>query len=499
MPDLSAPRILIVEDEPDIARSLGRILSRNLAATTTWVASLGEARATLGSNGFDLVTLDYALPDGDGLTLLEEIKAARDAPPVVMVTGQGCEEVAARAFRLGVNDYVQKTPSLKESLLSAVEGALTAARLKKAAEIEHLYRDLFQSLRAGFVRTDTEGNILEANPAYVRMHGYEEGELRGMKLSDLAAPGSLWIEEAACSRELAHRGYTDIHELNHVRKDGTEFPADVQIWAVNDEEGKPVGRWALVRDITSRWRARTRIAHQESILESVNEAVIACDAGMRITSWNKGAERMFGYTREEVIGRRQHEVLNQGRPGGNSECDELFRTLRESGKLRCETVQYAKDGTPLLVEITSWCLTGPGGDVTGYLGINRDVTGSREAERLLGQVLDNLPFPVFLLDAQGRTVYVNEVTRDLFGGKVPDGTALLRMSTTCRSHPGGMVPPPGERAPVERALPGESSGAAGMEMDVNGARARLEVFAAPIPGPDGDVEYTVVVLREIHT
>ncbi|MHB8897081.1 MAG: PAS domain-containing protein [Candidatus Geothermincolia bacterium] len=372
MLDIDSPSILIVEDEPDIARSFERILSRRLRARVTWAPTIRDARAVLSSNTFDLVTLDFQLPDGDGLGLLEEIVRDTDAAPVVMVTGHGDEDVASTAFKLGAVDYVRKNERLSSALVEAARRALSDEKLRKAAAVEQQYRDLFHSLRAGFVRSDAEGKITEANPACVRMHGYTEDELKTMNYRDLIADRSLAVDREELEKELQANCSTEIHEMEHRRVDGTVFPVDVQEWLITGEDGVVVGRWALVRDITTRVAARRKIEEQAGILDNINDAVVCCDADMRLTSWNRGAEQMFGYAADEVLGRPTGEVLGSEAPAGRPG-DNLFDELRKTGTLRCETVHFQKDGTPVPVELTAWCLRDGCGRITGYAGVNHRI------------------------------------------------------------------------------------------------------------------------------
>ncbi|MBN2168432.1 MAG: response regulator, partial [Actinobacteria bacterium] len=94
-------KILIVEDEPETAKMLGILLKNKVSAQSEAAPSCKSAREKLSESAFDLVTLDYQLPDGDGLSLLQEIIAIEESPPVVMVTGHGDEKTAVEAFRLG--------------------------------------------------------------------------------------------------------------------------------------------------------------------------------------------------------------------------------------------------------------------------------------------------------------------------------------------------------------------------------------------------------------
>jgi DNA-binding response OmpR family regulator len=118
-------RMLVVEDEPDFANQLSRILERNFSADVTVAVDARSARECIGDGEFELITLDYQLPDGDGLTLIAEIvDSLENPPPLILVTGHGSEETAAAAFELGATGYVVKCEELPGMLVEAIKNAI---------------------------------------------------------------------------------------------------------------------------------------------------------------------------------------------------------------------------------------------------------------------------------------------------------------------------------------------------------------------------------------
>lgn len=259
MGDREEPRMLVVEDESDIAAALSKLLRRKFRAQVVVACDAASARRALSaSDRFDVVTLDYQLPDGDGLELLAEIIEMPDAPSVVMVTGHGDEEIAATAVRTGVTGYVRKDSRLAELLVDSVEKALLESRLK--------------------------------------------------------------------------RGLLEAEEL----------------------------RW------------------QRGILDEIQEAVIATDAGkeFRITFWSKGAERMYGWKAEEVMGRPVLEVI--GQPRINAPEDGVLNDIRETGRFGGQTVRFHRDGTRLILETSSVAQVDSHGKTTGYIAVHRQVTEDQD-------------------------------------------------------------------------------------------------------------------------
>jgi PAS domain S-box-containing protein len=156
----------------------------------------------------------------------------------------------------------------------------------------------------------------------------------------------------------------------------------------------PTGRWIEVqaypskeglsiysRDITDRKRAEEQLAYHARLLENIHDAVIATDAQFVLTAWNKGAEEMYGLTADEVLGRVVWEIVLTDLT--DEERAEARRQLIETGRRHFEVTTYRKDGTPVHVEGRSIALRGPQGEITGYLGISRDVTERKRREKEL--------------------------------------------------------------------------------------------------------------------
>jgi DNA-binding NtrC family response regulator len=127
---MSAGRILVVDDEPEIRRLLKEILEDEKYSVTT-AENAAAARAAFSAGRPDLVLLDIWMPDTDGITLLKEwLHDGAEELPVVMISGHGTVETAVEAIRLGAYDFIEK-PLSTAKLLITIEHALQNARLKR--------------------------------------------------------------------------------------------------------------------------------------------------------------------------------------------------------------------------------------------------------------------------------------------------------------------------------------------------------------------------------
>ena len=158
----------------------------------------------------------------------------------------------------------------------------------------------------------------------------------------------------------------------------------VEVNAYLSEEGLSV----YYRDITDRKQAEEQRAYHAHLLENVHDAVIATDERFVLTAWNKGAEQMYGWRADEVLGRSVLEVVPWD--GSAEERAKADRELAETGRRRAEIITYRKDGTPVYAEGRSVALRDGQGRITGYLGINRDITERKRAEKERAQLLRRL-------------------------------------------------------------------------------------------------------------
>lgn len=157
-------RFLVIDDNKDTARMIAMLLERRFEADIDIEPTCADARAALENNSYDVITLDYQLPDCSGLDMLDEITSADEHPPVVMITGHGDEELAYLTFRMGASGYAAKDRKLSVSLPEAVEWALADAALKKSRggdKSDQRLEGLFESIHAASIDLRLELDALK--------------------------------------------------------------------------------------------------------------------------------------------------------------------------------------------------------------------------------------------------------------------------------------------------------------------------------------------------
>lgn len=267
----------------------------------------------------------------------------------------------------------------------------TATKLKPfivqtLKESELRYRRLFEAAQDGILILDaTTGAIMDVNPFLIQMLGYSREEFIEKKLWEVGA-----FKDMEASRDaflaLQEHGYIRYEDLPLKTKNGklvqVEFVSNVYL-----VDGVKVIQ-CNIRDITTRKRAEKQISYQASLLESVNDAIVATDAEYRITVWNAAAESLYGWKADEVLGRNGLEIVQTEWP--EVEAERMRRSIPDMGRWRGEASQVRKDGIRIPVEVSSFVLRDSSGYITGYVSLNHDITVRKAVDERNQRQLEHL-------------------------------------------------------------------------------------------------------------
>jgi len=270
------------------------------------------------------------------------------------------------------------------SRLVAIARDITA---RKRTEMELRYlldltRTITDSLHSGLIGVDREDRITFANSAAQQILGWARSELVGERIHDLiyhrpnngdcgSAEGCQLLE--AISSGTVFRVAND----TFTRKDGSTFSAAYTTAPIFKNE-QYTGSVISFRDITARKLAEETQSQLVAIVKSSDDAIIGMTLDGMITSWNSSAERIYGYSAEEVVGRSISVIVPADRSG---EVPDILRRIRRKESItHYETEQIRKDGSRVDVAITVSPIITPAGDVVGASAIARDISEKKQLQ-----------------------------------------------------------------------------------------------------------------------
>ncbi|MDQ3414066.1 MAG: PAS domain S-box protein, partial [Verrucomicrobiota bacterium] len=310
-----------------------------------------------------------------------------------------------------------------EKLTEQLQAEITARR--QGDEARAILATIVESSEDAIISKDLNGTIATWNRGAERLFGYSAEEAIGQPITMLFPPDKL-DEEAAILAGIRSGKPVKPYETVRCRKDGTLVDVALSVSPILDARGEIVGVAKIVRDITERKRAADRILRSEEnyrlLVESATGfAIIRLQLDGTVSSWNVGAERIFGYRDAEILGAHfsiffTPEDLTAGRPG---------RELRAASHLEKgddDNWLVRMDGSRFWASGATTALRDEAGNLHGYAKIVRDMTGQRAANEQLraiearkSAILDGALDGIITMDHEGKVVDFNPAAEAMFG------------------------------------------------------------------------------------
>ncbi len=267
--------------------------------------------------------------------------------------------------------------------IQAILGLARDLTERRRAEREQaLLAAIVESSGDAIVSVSPKGSITSWNPGAEKLFGFAAGEAIGKPLA-IFIPADQRARTARVIEELrANPGRAISFEAPNLTKDGRRIETAMTVFGTYGRDGTLLGIASIHRDVTERRRAEREQALLAAIVESSDDAIVSIDTELRITSWNKGAERLFGFSAGEALAQpftlfvppeRRHYAAASARRSQSG----------ASAVAGMEVHCQRKDGSVIEVAITASPIHGAGGEVAGQSAIIHDITERKRAERAL--------------------------------------------------------------------------------------------------------------------
>ena len=384
---VSHSRILLADDNADMRDYVRGLLGANYQVIA--VADGQQALQATAQDKPDLVLADAMMPNLDGFGLL---KALRENPetvsiPVIMLSARAGEESRIEGLEAGADDYLIKPFSARE-LLARVGGALALAKVRGEAinilrESEERMRQLTSLMPLAVYSCDEEGRITYFNRRAAELWGREPklnandekycGSFRVLGLDGSEIPHGHGPMAMAVKTGQPVRNEETMIE----RPDGSRIILRVNIDPLHDINGRLCGAINVFEDVTDLKQAEQASRRLAAIVESSEDAIVSKDLNGIITSWNRAAERLFGYGAEEAIGKPVTLLIP---PERHDEEPAILARIRRGEPDHYETVRRRKDGSLLDISLTVSPIRDAQGNIVGASKIARDITRRKRVE-----------------------------------------------------------------------------------------------------------------------
>ena len=244
------------------------------------------------------------------------------------------------------------------------------------------YHQILDGLPVAIYTTNQEGTITYYNHAAAELAGREPtiGKDKWCVTFKLFTPDGKELPHDECPMAIALKENRPVRNQEAIaqRPDGSFFPFLPYPTPLRDEHGNLIGAVNMLLDLTDRQRAEEARLHLSAIVESSFDAIVSKDLNTIIRSWNHGAERLFGYTADEAIGRSVTMLIPDDH---QDEEPRILERIRGGERVEpFETTRQRKDGSPVPVSLTISPVRNATGQIVGASKIARDITSAKENE-----------------------------------------------------------------------------------------------------------------------
>ncbi len=275
--DFNSLKLVIIEDEEAHFSLMKRAIERDLPQVTVhYFAHAGACLQCLDEVSPDIIVTDYLMPDMDGIEFLKALKEREKDVPVIVITGQGNENIAVQAMKLGAWDYLVKSPDFFTLLPAVIDKVIREWNLKESLrDSERRFEDLAERTAEWIWEVDHKGRYVYSNQVVRKILGYGPDELIGRPYYSLLRLVSGESVQDYIFRIALGKKTLSAFEMCASHKEGKEVILETSAAPVLDKAGHLAGYRGIHRDITARKLAEDALKESESRLRDLSSRLLA--------------------------------------------------------------------------------------------------------------------------------------------------------------------------------------------------------------------------------
>ena len=424
-------KILVVNKDPDMLFTTLSILKSegyDVIEAETGKECLQKVR----EHSPKLLILDVLLSDMDGFDVCEQIKNNDEYTKLYIILASGkriSHKEQARGLNHGADGYITR-PFHKDDFLARIEAILRVQRMEeKLRESEEKYRLYFDHAPLAYQSLDADGNILDVNKAWLELLGYKYDEVKGKWFGEFLHPVQKDIFRKLFPENIKRKDIIRGVEFNLKKKNGDYVIAKYTAKIGFDSEGNFLRTHCLFEDVTEHKQAEEELQTSEEkynlLVNNIHEGLMQVDNDDRILYVNDRICEMFGYTKEELIGKIGYKALIY------EEDREIIKQKNIARKKnlydRYEVRGRKKSGEIIWLSISGNAIKDNEGKVIGSVGLLSDITerkkaeiALREREQQLRNIFENSTNMFYSHTIDHQLTYVSPQVEQILGYSVEE-------------------------------------------------------------------------------
>jgi PAS domain S-box-containing protein len=280
---------------------------------------------------------------------------------------------------------------------------------KKLEKSEKQYRQIVETAEEGIMQLDENSRISFVNKKTCEILEYSEKELIGKEHFNFM--GAYEKENALIAFERRKKGISEKFPITFLSKKGKEVLTYVSVNPIFDDQANFKGSLGMISDITEKKKADEDNKFKANLLNTIGQAVIATDLYGNINYWNQAAENMYGWSKEETLGKPISPFVEPVKT--TTETAQIMEVLKNGLNWSGESIMQKKDGLNFPALITHSPIYNENNDLSGVIGIYSDITKTKKLENLLEKTNRLAAIGSWEIDVLKGTVYWSDITKEI--------------------------------------------------------------------------------------